>query len=145
MFATGIGRFLSAIKVRPLQTFLDVWPYSSYVGYPVSTSDFIPVSGVPCIIPRHSQIPWDASFVCPSEITLWYPLMIVDIHVRIVSKDTFSVSEPPPIQFQESILLFQCNVVDSYLERVSYGNQRANHRLVGVCSLWISYFYLLIK
>ena len=70
-----------------------------------SISDFIPVSGVPCTYIQDTLKSRGMLHLFVLRSQLVDPLMIVDIHVGIVAKDTFFCQVPPPIQFQESILL----------------------------------------
>ena len=102
-----------------------------------SISDFIPVSGVPCTYyPRYSQIPWDASFVVLRS-QLVDPLMIVDIHVGIVAKDTFSVRCHPRFSFKRVSCYLQCNVVDSSLgESILWESASKSSSCCSI--LWIS-------
>ena len=138
----GNRRFLSAIKVCTTFTnLLRCVTINSYVGYVDSTSDFIPVSDVPCIIPRYSQIPWDASFVLRSQLV--DPLMIVDIHVGIVLKDTFSVRCHPRFSFKRVSCYLQCNVVDSSLgESILWESASKSSSCCSSCGFQT---YLLIK
>lgn len=102
-----------------------------------SISDFIPVSGVPCTYIQDTLKSRGMLHLFVLRSQLVDPLMIVDIHVGIVAKDTFSVRCHPRFSFKRVSCYLQCNVVDSSLgESILWESASKSSSCCSI--LWIS-------